>query len=90
MFASKFMIFQRSQVVKRFSLNINIYVKFCSISNILLSIKIPVFFHTKRWANGIKELKKYVKNALHFQAMNYCHVCDVDFYRHLNIRCAYA
>ena len=59
-----------------FMLNISIYVKFYSIPNILLSIKILVFFHTKKWTIGIKELKKYVKNALHFQAMNYCQVCN--------------
>jgi len=47
---------------------------FYSIPNIFSGIKILAFFRKKSWAVGIKELKNYVKNALHFPVMNYCHV----------------
>jgi len=55
-------------------INFNTYVMFSSIPNIFLSKKDSGIFPHKKWAVEIKELKNYVKNALHFSAMNYCHV----------------
>jgi hypothetical protein len=63
-----------------------------SIPNIFLWIKDSGSFSQKKWVLGIKELKNYVKNALHFPAMNYCHflkACNIDFYRNLEIQCAH-
>jgi len=57
-----------------FTLNFNTYVMFYSISNIFSGIKILVCLNKKSWTVGIKELKNYLKNALHFPVMNYCHV----------------
>ena len=43
-------------------------------SSFFLDINILVCFCIKKLGVGIKELKKYAKNALHFLTMNYCHV----------------